>query len=69
MPKIEFLVDYTVKDDEGAKFKAGEVVDLPEPSANHFINRGVARIATEKKTRGKSSGKDSVQSPGGDGGE
>jgi hypothetical protein len=37
--KIRFLKTYTVKDEEGRTFHKGEVYDLPEASAAHFVNR------------------------------
>lgn len=40
--KIQFLQDYTVKDDSGMEYTAGDTVTLEPASARHFINRGVA---------------------------
>lgn len=42
MPEIRFTRNYTVKDGSGKKYKAGEVIDLAEASAQHFINRRAA---------------------------
>ena len=42
MPEVRFTRSYTVKDGSGKRYKAGEVVDLPEASANHFISRRAA---------------------------
>ena len=40
--KIKFLRDYRVKDAEGASYTAGEVRELTDASARHFIVRGAA---------------------------
>lgn len=50
MPKVKFLQDYTVKAEGGESYAEGQVVDLPEASANHFCIRGVAEPATEPET-------------------
>ena len=44
MSKIRFLEDREVKDGtgEGEKFKKGQIIDLPEPSCRHWLDRGVA---------------------------
>lgn len=40
--KVKFLRDYTVQDCDGCEYTEGQVVDLPDASAQHFINRGIA---------------------------
>ena len=40
--KIRFVEDRVVQDKTGTRFEAGEVYDLSEPSAQHWIKRGVA---------------------------
>ncbi len=40
--KIRFLQDRLVKDFAGTLFKGGEVYDLPQASADHWLSRGVA---------------------------
>ncbi len=40
--KIRFLRDYLVKDDTGTAYKKGQVCDMVETSARHFLNRGLA---------------------------
>lgn len=40
--KIRFLRDYLVKDDTGTTYKKGQVCDMVETSARHFLNRGAA---------------------------
>lgn len=56
--KITFKRDYTTREENPQEFKSGESVELPEASALHMINRGVAepakagatKKAAEKKT-------------------
>ena len=48
MPEVRFIRAYTVKDGSGKKYKAGEVVDLQDASANHFINRRAAVLVGEE---------------------
>jgi len=50
--KITFLIDYAVDAEGGETYAAGDVVDLPEASAEHFVKRGVAE-AIEPKRRGR----------------
>lgn len=40
--KVRFLTDRTVQDGSGTTFKAGEVHELSEASARHWIDRKVA---------------------------
>jgi hypothetical protein len=40
--KIRFLDAYTVKAVDGQSYKKGQVVDVGELSAQHFLNRQVA---------------------------
>lgn len=47
--KIKFTTDYTVKNAAAREFKEGRTYDLPEPSARHFLNMGVAVAADGKK--------------------
>jgi len=42
--KIRFLKDYKVQAENSPFYKAGEVYDLPELSANHFLRKGRAEI-------------------------
>lgn len=46
--KIRFLQDYTVKAVGGQSYKKDEVIDLPESSAQHFINRRRAEFYKAK---------------------
>ena len=51
--QIKFTRDYTVKDHEGDTFVAGQIFDMREDSARHFISRGVAvevKARARKKT-------------------
>ena len=45
MPFVKFVRAYTVQDGTGKTFKNGQVVEMSEPSARHFINRGAAEPA------------------------
>ena len=48
--KIRFLQDYQVKAEGGEIYKAGEVYDLPELTAQHFLRRvGRAKVVPENK--------------------
>lgn len=51
--KIRFTHAYKVKDEEAREFSPGDVVDVSEASANHFINRGVAELHVEEKPKRK----------------
>lgn len=42
--KIRFLETYQVKDQAGRTFHEGEVHDLPEPSARHFLRKNRAEV-------------------------
>jgi hypothetical protein len=42
--KIKFLETYKVKAADGPEYKAGEIYDLPAPSAQHFLRKGRAEI-------------------------
>jgi hypothetical protein len=62
--RVKFLVDRVTKNGpseggypEGDKFKAGCVYELPEPSAQHWINRRAAEETTEPVTKAKSEAK------------
>lgn len=48
MLKVRFTRDYLVKDGSGKKYKAGQVVELEDASARHFINRAAARLLGEE---------------------
>ena len=52
MAKITFLIDYAVDAEGGEAYAAGDVVELPEASAEHFVKRGAAE-AIEPKRRGR----------------
>lgn len=43
--KIRFLDVYTVKAVDGKTYKKGQVVELNDLSAQHFLNRQVAVVA------------------------
>jgi hypothetical protein len=45
--RVKFKVDRTTKESTPQHFKAGQVYALSEPSARHWINRGVADEYTE----------------------
>lgn len=40
--KIRFVRDYTTKEASPQQYSDGQVVDLEERSARHFLTRGVA---------------------------
>ena len=42
--KVRFLETYKVKDQEGRTFLQGEVYDLPDSTALHFVRRGRAEV-------------------------
>ena len=64
MPEVRFTRNYTVKDGSGTKYRAGEVVDLPEASAQHFINRQAAvLLGQEPETAEAPSGEGVVEIP------
>lgn len=48
MLKVRFTRDYLVKDGSGKKYKAGQVVELEDASAQHFINRAAARLVGDE---------------------
>jgi len=57
--KVKFLSDRVVQDSNAGtnkevRFRAGDVVDLPDASANHWITRGVAEghEPADKKSAG-----------------
>lgn len=42
MPRCRFLVDRVTQEAEPQTFKAGEAYDLPRPSVDRWVRRGVA---------------------------
>lgn len=42
--KIRFLETYTVKAQGGATYQKDDVLDFPEPTARHFLQRGRAEV-------------------------
>lgn len=50
--EIQFLRSYTVQAVDGPTYEAGQRIDLPEPSAMHFITRGVAEEVVESLVLG-----------------
>jgi hypothetical protein len=44
--RIRFVREYEVKDGLGTRYKTGQILDVNEASALHFINRGVAARVT-----------------------
>lgn len=48
--KIRFLKDYQVQAENGESYKAGEVYDLPDLSAKHFLRKGRAEIVESVTT-------------------
>ncbi|MGE0724810.1 MAG: hypothetical protein AB7O45_10565 [Alphaproteobacteria bacterium] len=44
MPRVRFLETRVVQDSVGMRYEAGEVYDLPGPSAERWIRRGVAEL-------------------------
>jgi len=48
--KIRFVRDYELKDEIRTRYKNGQVVDLNEASAQHFIKRGAAVPVTGAET-------------------
>jgi hypothetical protein len=49
--KVQFVRDYTVQADRGQTYEEGQVVQLPEASANHFLARGAAELVDVDKGR------------------
>jgi len=45
MPKVRFKITRTVKDGTGMTFEKGKVYEMSEPSAVHWVNRGIAELA------------------------
>lgn len=60
--KIKFTTDYTVKNAAAREFKEGRTYDLPEPSARHFLNMGVA-VATDGKKPSRSAKAEKAAEP------
>ena len=57
--KIKFLMDRVVQDANAGtpretRFRAGQIADLPEPSAHHWLTRGVAEPCDGEHAGGKS---------------
>jgi len=40
--RIKFFKDHTVKNQAAAHYKAGQIVEMNQASAMHFINRNLA---------------------------
>lgn len=53
--RVKFNLDRTTKDANPQTFKAGEVYELPDASARHWINRGVAEEVVETASVRRSS--------------
>ena len=53
MPKIRFLRDYVVKKPGGNVYKLGDVVEVSEGGAQHFIRRHAAELFTEPPVKPK----------------
>ena len=54
MVSVKFLKDYTVKAENGATYKKGEVYEMSDAGASHFVNRQAAEIfVAEKKPKKK----------------
>lgn len=51
MPRIAFTRNYEVKDGSGTRYTKGQTLDCSEASANHFINRRAAVLASEVKAK------------------
>lgn len=56
MPRIEFLRDHVVRDenegtDDEIKYKKGQLIECSDGTANHWINRGTAELAKPKRGR------------------
>lgn len=52
--KIKFLKSHTVQDQDGTSYKAGEVYDLPDGTAKHFLRRrGLAVLDDGKASKKK----------------
>lgn len=45
--RIKFTQEYEVQDNSGTKYQDGQEINLPVPSCQHFVKRGVA-IYVEK---------------------
>lgn len=45
--KVKFLETYTVKASDGRTFVSGEVYDLDEASAKHFLNKNRCEVYVE----------------------
>jgi hypothetical protein len=44
---VRFLIDYTVDDDSGMTYRAGQTYKMTPPSARHFENRNAAVILSD----------------------
>lgn len=49
--KIIFTEDYETKEANPKKYERGQVENMEDASANHFINRGIAEKYSAKKER------------------
>lgn len=61
--RIKFTKGYAVKAAKGETYKEGQTVDLPDRSAQHFLNRGVAEeveTASDSHPTGEASGDEPV---------
>lgn len=67
--KVKFTEHYTVKAADGQTYKKGEIVDMNEASAMHYINRGAAVAHVEEKKPEKKEEPKAVETekPKGDG--
>lgn len=48
--KIKFLKTVVVEDRSGQTFEEGQVYDLPELSAQHWLKRGIAVLIDREET-------------------
>ena len=62
--KIRFTQNYTVKDGSGTEYAVGHVLECTGPSANHFMNRGVAVAHVEEVGAADAAPRKSAQKSG-----
>ena len=48
MERIRFSKDYKVKDSQGAEYAVGQVEEMEDSSAFHFVKLGVAEIFSKE---------------------
>lgn len=61
--EIKFNQNYKVKDEEGKEYKEGKTYSMSEPSANHFVMRGLAeKILSVAEKKAEKAAEDAANS-------